>query len=85
MEQNIGVAEALLRGGIAQFVWTYWPVGDDPAKLFAEEFYNAIVKGSTVRTAVLNGRKQVLKADSINFADYLHYGSPTFAVKLWKP
>ena len=81
MEQNVGVAEALLRGGIAQFVGTYWPVGDAPALAFATAFYKSLVIGQTVRQAVVDGRSAVFAAGSVDFADYLHYGSPNFVVK----
>src|SRR5207247_8495371 len=33
--ESLGVAEALMRGGIANYMSTYWPVGDDAAKDFA--------------------------------------------------
>ena len=78
---NAGVAEALLRGGIAQFVGTYWPVGDSAAEAFATSFYKDIADGKTVREAVLSGRAAVKESDSPDLANYMHYGDPAFVIK----
>jgi len=80
-EQNVGIAEALLRGGVTQFIGTYWPVGDQPAKAFAEEFYRTLTGGAQIQEAVLKGRQAVHDQQSVDFADYLHFGNPRFRVK----
>ncbi|MCA9177665.1 MAG: CHAT domain-containing protein, partial [Planctomycetales bacterium] len=80
-QQNVGIAEALLAGGVTQFVGTYWPVGDDPAFAFASKFYQALTSGRPVYEAVLKGRTAVHESGSTDFANYLHYGSPRFRVK----
>jgi CHAT domain-containing protein len=59
IDANVGLAEAFLRGGVANYVGTYWPVGDDPAKLFA-----------------------VWETGSVDWADYIHYGSHNFVLKI---
>lgn len=82
-EHQSGVAEALLNGGLAQFVGTYWPVGDAPAKIFAERFYPALIEGETVREAVRLGRAGILEVTtSRDLANYMHYGAPMFRVKV---
>jgi len=82
LEQNVGVAEALLRGGIAQFVGTYWPVGDDAAGTFAASLYREIATGNTVREAVIEARAAIRRdPELVDFANFLHFGSPSFVVK----
>ena len=51
--ESAGVAEALMRGGIANYMSTYWPVGDDAAETFSETFYKAALAGSTIGSALL--------------------------------
>jgi hypothetical protein len=80
--RNVGLAEAFLRGGAANYVGTYWPVGDASASRFAETFYARLMQGGSMGSAVLAGRLAVEKLRSIDWADYIHYGDPEFALKL---
>ena len=82
IDRNVGLAEAFLRGGIAAYVGTYWPVGDAAAKGFAEAFYTELVGGGTVGAAVDAGRKKVRASKSVDWADYVHYGPRDFRLKL---
>jgi hypothetical protein len=75
---NMGVAEALLRGGVANYLGTYWSVGDDAAETFSRTFYPAVLKGGTLGDAVQQARQAVQKLGSIDWADYLFYGDPEF-------
>ena len=79
--RNVGLAEAFMRGGAANYVGTYWPVGDDAAAAFAEIFYKNLVLGVSIGKAVQNGRDAVRKLKSIDWADYIHYGSYDFVLK----
>ena len=81
VQRNIGFAEALLRGGIANFIGTYWPVGDAAAKDFANEFYTMLLKSSSLNEALKAGREAVLKGRSQDWADYVFYGNPDFQLK----
>lgn len=81
LETNVGLAEAFLRAGVGSYIGTYWPVGDAPAKAFGEAFYRAIVDGRSVGAALNAGRAAVLALRSVDWADYIHYGSPNFTVK----
>jgi pimeloyl-ACP methyl ester carboxylesterase len=82
LERAVGLAEAFLRGGIANYLGTYWPVGDDAAKAFAETFYTGLLKGQTIGAALLAGRERVrTEARSVDWADYIHYGSSDFVLK----
>lgn len=75
------VAEAWLRAGIANFVGTYWPVGDAAAATCADTFYTALVGGASIGGALLAARHAVQALRSPDWADYLHYGDPQFALK----
>ncbi len=83
IERSVSLAEAFLRGGIAQFVGTYWPVRDDTAALFSRTFYETVSAGKTVGEGVLSARKKVAEdfKDSIDWADYIHYGNTNFQLK----
>lgn len=81
IETNIGLAESMLRGGVANYLGTYWPVGDEPAKEFGRVFYNEIARGGSIGAALQAGRAVVRALLSVDWADYVHYGSPGFQVK----
>ncbi|MDH3589313.1 MAG: CHAT domain-containing protein, partial [Gammaproteobacteria bacterium] len=85
-DRNIGLAEAFLRGGVANYVGTHWWVSDDAAPKFVNEFYGALIRGESIGTAVQNGRKAVRRrAKSLDWADFIHYGNPDFVLKFKKP
>ena len=75
-----GIAEAFMRGGVANFLGTYWPVGDASARIFAETFYTSLVAGEPLGPAVTKARAAIVPI-SVDWADYIHYGSPNFVLK----
>jgi pimeloyl-ACP methyl ester carboxylesterase len=79
--EGISFAEAFMRGGVANFVATYWPVGDEAAKVFAETFYLRLMKGTSIGEAVQEGRGAVKETGSKDWADYIFYGDPQFVLK----
>ena len=82
INENVGLAEAFLRGGAANYIGTYWPVGDDAAESFSTTLYGALLEGCPVGEALNRGRQTVEKLGSVDWADYLHYGSYDFLVKV---
>jgi CHAT domain-containing protein/pimeloyl-ACP methyl ester carboxylesterase len=80
MRGLVSVAEALMRGGVANFLGTYWPVGDAAAETFAATFYESLLDGQPLGLAVTGARREVQKL-SADWADYIHYGSPNFILK----
>ncbi len=82
VQQSLGVAEALLRGGVANFLGTYWPVNDTAASQFSAQFYQALLAGSCLGDAIQEGRHAVQKAQSSDWADYVFYGSHDFNLKI---
>jgi CHAT domain-containing protein len=81
-ESPTGFAEAFLRGGVANFLGTYWEVGDEPAALFADAFYTRVIGGATLGDAIQEGRAAVRETRSRDWADYVFYGNPDFILKV---
>jgi hypothetical protein len=81
VSNNLSVAAAFIRGGVANFLGTYWPVGDAPAEVFSRHLYPALVRGCTMGEAILDARKAVEKRGSADWADYLFYGNADFVLK----
>lgn len=79
--ESAGVAEALMRGGVANYMSTYWPVDDAAAETFATTFYQSLLTGNTIGAALLSGRKAVLKLANRDWADYILYGNFDFVLK----
>jgi CHAT domain-containing protein len=82
LEQSVSLAESFLRGGAANYVGTYWPVGDAAAAIFAETFYTQVMNHEPLGRAILTARLAVRKIKSVDWADYILYGSPEFVLKL---
>ena len=82
LARNIGLAETLLRGGVANYVGTHWVVEDLAAPAFMQAFYGALLNGESMGQAIYKGRQAVKKLKSRDWADYIHYGSPNFVLKV---
>ncbi len=80
-ETSCGVAETMMRGGIANYLSTYWPVRDDAAETFASTFYQGVLGGATLGGALLDARKAVDQLGAKDWADYILYGSYDFILK----
>jgi len=81
LNENVGLAEAFLRGGAANYIGTYWPVGDEAAESFSTTLYGSLIEGIPVGVALNKARQAVDKLGSVDWADYVHYGSFDFAIK----
>ncbi|MGB8528477.1 MAG: alpha/beta fold hydrolase [Rhodoplanes sp.] len=81
VRRGTSFAEAFLRGGIANYLGTYWPVGDSAAVTFAETLYQQLLAGQRLGAAVKAGRHAVRDAESPDWADYILYGDPNFILK----
>ena len=81
LEESFGVAEALMRGGVANYLSTYWPVGDAAAEAFAHGFYTSVLESESLGAALLKGRQAVHALQDRDWADYLLYGDAGFVLK----
>jgi hypothetical protein len=82
IQHNVGLAEAFLRGGVANYLGNNWPVGDAPAKRFAEVFYSDLLQGKTIGESLLEARKELQANRWVDWVDYVLYGSPEFVLKI---
>jgi len=78
--RSTSVAETFLAGGVANFLGTHWPVGDQAALTFSTDFYQRMLAGAPLGECVLSARQRVLALGSIDWADYILYGSHDFTV-----
>ncbi len=78
LRRSGSLAEAILDGGVANFVGTHWPVGDESALAFSSSFYAGLLDGAQLGETMLEARRKVLASASIDWADYVHYGNPGF-------
>jgi CHAT domain-containing protein len=80
MRANLGLAETLLRAGVAHYIGTHWPVEDKAATAFAGTFYREVLRGS-IGSALVKARRAVHERRSPDWADYVHYGDAEFRLK----
>lgn len=78
IRSTIGFAESFLAGGVANYLGTYWPVGDAGAAAFADTFYTALLKGDPLGKALIDGRSKVRGKNLGDWANYVLYGNPEF-------
>ncbi|MEX0733636.1 MAG: alpha/beta fold hydrolase [Steroidobacteraceae bacterium] len=81
LDRSVGFAEAFLRGGVANFIGTWWPVSDTAATAFAATLYRDLAKGDSIGAALNASRAAVRGLPSADWANYLHYGSFDFTLK----
>lgn len=74
------LAEQFLGAGVAQFVGTYWPVGDAGAGEFSSFFYAALKDGDPVEQCILKARNRLKSAGNPDWGNYIHFGPPDFCL-----
>jgi CHAT domain/Cytosol aminopeptidase family, N-terminal domain/PGAP1-like protein len=84
LDRSVGFAEAFLRGGVANFIGTWWPVSDHAASAFAAALYRDLARGESIGAALNAARGAVRAVPSADWANYLHYGSYDFTLKAAK-
>jgi CHAT domain-containing protein len=84
LHRSVGFAEAFLRGGVANFIGTWWPVSDTAAAAFATTLYRGLARGDSIGDALNAARGAVRALPSADWANYLHYGSYDFTLKTRK-
>ncbi len=78
-----GVAEALIRVGVRCVVAAGWAVDDEPAEVFANTFYDALLTGQPFVDAVAQARKAtyLIAPESKTWAAYQCYGDPNWVFR----
>ena len=60
-------------------------MGDQAALAFSTCFYQRLLEAEPLGGCMLAARRRVLELDSIDWADYVLYGSPDFAFDAGAP
>ena len=81
LDRSVGFAEAFLRGGVANFIGTWWPVADRQRPPSPTTLYRDLAKGESIGDALNVARAAVRALPSADWANYLHYGSYDFTLK----
>jgi CHAT domain-containing protein len=76
-----GFAQAFLKGGAGVFVGTLWSVGDRPARMFTETFYEGLMAGLTLAEATIRAREASQQSGDATWLAYVVYGHPYLKVK----
>lgn len=78
IRSTVSFAESFLAGGVANYLGTYWPVGDAGAAAFADAFYSGLLRGDPLGRALIDGRAKVRERNLGDWANYVLYGNPEF-------
>ncbi len=71
-----GFARAFLTGKAGVFVGALWSVGDQPARVFTEQFYERLLAGDRLADATMAAREKARAADEATWLAYVVYGHP---------
>ena len=73
-------AEAFFKKGVANYICTAWPVGDDAALQFALELYTHLLGDGTVPVEMYEAMRQARRkiVATTTWGAYQHYGNPSF-------
>ena len=73
-----GLASSIIYGG-AGCIGALWPIFDDPAALFAVDFYNEVLKGTMIGEAMRRARRKSREQypENMTWAAFVLYGDPT--------
>ena len=76
-----GFARAFLTGKAGLFLGALWSVGDRPARVFTEEFYERLLAGDSVADAAIAAREKARAAGEATWLAYIIYGHPHAVLK----
>lgn len=72
-----GFAQAFVKAGASAFIGSHWSVGDVPAVVFCQTFYEELIdKGSTMMDAVISARKAARNEKEVTWLAYAVYADP---------
>ena len=76
-----GVADALIKAGVRCVIAAGWAVDDHPAMVFAETFYQQLLRGHRFIDAVAEARKAAWDLGGNTWAAYQCYGDPDWLLQ----
>jgi len=82
LPESVTLAESMLLGGVSNLIGTYWPVNDAAAGKFAATFYNGLLGGDPLGLALRNARQEILLLTARDWANYQHFGNPSYRLRL---
>jgi formylglycine-generating enzyme required for sulfatase activity len=71
--ESEGFSNDLIRAGVPAVVLTQFPVNDRACETFAAAFYDALARNGDIEQAVLEGRRTLYFANSVQWASYALY------------
>lgn len=72
-----GTAQAFLSAGVRSYVGTLWDVQDSAASELATSFYQEVVGGATIGSALLQARGTVAARGAVAWGAHVLFGRPT--------
>ena len=81
--QAFGIGSAFILAGVKNYIGTFWEVDDEESRLFATIFYQNLLSGLSLGTALLAARHAIIQQkgwNSLTWASYVLYGDPTFTL-----
>jgi len=71
-----GFARAFVKSGAGAFVSTHWSVGDLSALDFSKTFYEQLLDGKNMMTAVAAARQAAKNKEEMTWLSYVVYADP---------
>ncbi|MGE0825305.1 MAG: CHAT domain-containing protein [Candidatus Binatia bacterium] len=81
--QTFGLGSAFLLAGVKNYIGTFWLVDDAESRRFATIFYQQLLSGASLGSALLAARHSLIQEqgwDSLTWASYVLYGDPTYTL-----
>ncbi|MBU1171937.1 MAG: CHAT domain-containing protein [Proteobacteria bacterium] len=79
-EGLFGLADAFIYAGVRHYIGTFWDILDEPGKHFAQTFYQGLMTGASIGSALKQARSELVTRygeETIVWASYLLYGDPS--------
>jgi CHAT domain-containing protein len=80
-----GVAEALLRAGLINYIGTFWQISDAPGAFFAGKFYENLLKEKYIGESLMEARRGIIQKygyQELVWGSYMLYGNAAFRFKM---